>query len=170
MHDVATYPGSWPESQRESNDAAFPKHRAIKDISSLHLPQFQISYSCLMSPPALSKAPPKRPRQPGQDQESPRPHTKRPKRSASTYWDNLSKIWLTKDALEELCRRNNIQEKTHSRSYERRQPAPPPKPKERFVTDLLRDSSAEYINAVKKFSKSGGPDLTDLRNVIGSPL
>ncbi|OJD24939.1 hypothetical protein ACJ73_03700 [Blastomyces percursus] len=27
--------------------------------------------------------------------------------SASAYWDNLSKIWLTKDALEELDRRNS---------------------------------------------------------------
>ena len=58
-----------------------------------------------------------------------------------TFWDNLSKVWLTKRALRELDRRNN---KRPVQTY----PTP-----EICLTDLAR------------FARRGGPDLGHLRGV-----
>ncbi|OJD27311.1 hypothetical protein ACJ73_01304 [Blastomyces percursus] len=70
---------------------------------------------------------------------------------APAYWDNLSKIWLTKDALEELDRRNS-------------RPKPPRNHPFQFAPAFLRDCAPACSKQIKKVSRSGGPDLTDLRN------
>ncbi|EQL29102.1 hypothetical protein BDFG_08228 [Blastomyces dermatitidis ATCC 26199] len=89
--------------------------------------------------------------------------------SASAYWDNLSKIWLTKDALEELDRRNshlkppqNLHrpitrcfhtelKKKHCNPFQ-------------FAPTFLHDCAPTCSKQIKRVSRSGGPDLTDLRN------
>ncbi|KMW68959.1 hypothetical protein BDDG_13161 [Blastomyces dermatitidis ATCC 18188] len=89
--------------------------------------------------------------------------------SASAYWDNLSKIWLTKDALEELDRRNshlkppqNLHrpitrcfhtelKKKHCNPFQ-------------FAPTFLHDCAPTCSKQIKRVSRLGGPDLTDLRN------
>ncbi|KAF2786423.1 hypothetical protein K505DRAFT_354483 [Melanomma pulvis-pyrius CBS 109.77] len=68
------------------------------------------------------------------------------------FWDNLSKIWLTKRALRELDRRN-IQA---ARSL----------PRARASVPDTRNFIAESRNSksIKLFASRGGPDLSDLRN------
>ncbi|KAF2009987.1 hypothetical protein BU24DRAFT_455168 [Aaosphaeria arxii CBS 175.79] len=86
------------------------------------------------------------------------PHQVRTERSETTisneyptyqlppqFWDNLSKIWLTKNALRELKRRNEQQEKR----------LPPPQ--------SHRPVTRSFPATIRRFSRKGGPDLSDLR-------
>jgi hypothetical protein len=57
------------------------------------------------------------------------------------FWDNLSKVWLTRRALRELDRRNGTQ--------------PPPGPA----------TPAVYTTDRARFARHGGPDLRHLRGV-----
>ncbi|KAK2748574.1 hypothetical protein FQN57_000709 [Myotisia sp. PD_48] len=82
----------------------------------------------------------------------------------STYWDTLSKIWLTKCALAELDRRNiSAKEQDHLYSQLIR-------PQQSLTQQLesnrdpLIGFAPEHIKSVKQFSRAGGPDLSDLRN------
>ncbi|KKZ61712.1 hypothetical protein EMCG_03741 [[Emmonsia] crescens] len=88
--------------------------------------------------------------------------------SASAYWDNLSKIWLTKDALEELDRRNSclkppqnhhrpITRQFHTELKKRCNPF-------QFAPAFLRDCAPACSKQINRVSRLGGPDLTDLRN------
>ncbi|PGH28523.1 hypothetical protein GX50_08733 [[Emmonsia] crescens] len=88
--------------------------------------------------------------------------------SASAYWDNLSKIWLTKDALEELDRRNSrpkppqnhhrpITRRFHTELKKRCNPS-------QFAPAFLRDCAPACSKQIRRVSRLGGPDLTDLRN------
>jgi hypothetical protein len=83
------------------------------------------------------------------------------------FWDNLSKIWLTKRALRELDRRNTQAAPTPPRSlYRARRPV---------TRNCLaksktnRQNTADYepriLKDIKLFARHGGPDLSDLRNV-----
>ncbi|EEQ85131.2 uncharacterized protein BDCG_08400 [Blastomyces dermatitidis ER-3] len=87
--------------------------------------------------------------------------------SASAYWDNLSKIWLTKDALDELDRRNShlkplknhhqpLTQQFHTELRKHCNPF-------QFAPAFLRDCAA-CSKQIKRVSRLGGPDLTDLRN------
>ncbi|EGE00672.1 hypothetical protein TESG_07969 [Trichophyton tonsurans CBS 112818] len=97
--------------------------------------------------------------------------SKRPKFGppVSAYWDNISKIWLTRDALEELDRRNRASSRPES-PYSARRPLT-----RRFQARLKRDYQTpapdplinckpESVNRIKRLSRQGGPDLSDLRN------
>lgn len=89
-------------------------------------------------------------------------------RRPPTFWDNLSRIWLTRDALEELDRRNSASISSG-----------PPRSKQRPVTRLQKKerrphqkhssgaiySSPATLNDIRRYSRGGGPDLSDLRNV-----
>ncbi|KAI5917726.1 hypothetical protein F4810DRAFT_704704 [Camillea tinctor] len=63
------------------------------------------------------------------------------------YYDNLSKVWLTRLALRELDRRNSI--------------APQSKPSVR---------AGEYSRDLAEFARRGGPDLCHLRGVISANI
>ncbi|KAM5439874.1 hypothetical protein MferCBS31731_004285 [Microsporum ferrugineum] len=86
------------------------------------------------------------------------------------FWDNLSKVWLTKDALEELNRRNAASERpvpsarkhTH-RPLTRRFQATLKRHTHTLVPDPL-DSCKKSVREIKSFSRHGGPDLSDVRN------
>jgi hypothetical protein len=71
------------------------------------------------------------------------------------FWDNMSKIWLTRQALNELGRRNA--QSTSNRSPVQ-QPALP-------VSEYLSKVSQADIARLKVYARRGGPDLTDLRGV-----
>lgn len=62
-------------------------------------------------------------------------------------WDRLTKIWLTPRALDEIDRRTAAAKPPH-----------PPRP-----DPALHDLPVEDLRALKRFSRHGGPDLTDLR-------
>ncbi len=59
------------------------------------------------------------------------------------FWDNLSKVWLTRRALRELDRRNNAQ--------------PPSAP--------VASAPAVFTSDLARFSRHGGPNLRHLRGV-----
>ncbi|KAF2236504.1 hypothetical protein EV356DRAFT_512731 [Viridothelium virens] len=89
----------------------------------------------------------------------------------SSYWDKPSKIWLTKRALKELNRRNN-------------KPNNGPPPYRRFrrpltrslltkwtkgqqsISEILNKYSKDDFEELKRFSKLGGPDTSDLRGYL----
>ncbi|KAI2085718.1 hypothetical protein LOZ36_003809 [Ophidiomyces ophidiicola] len=82
-----------------------------------------------------------------------------PKRQKScrpqAYWDNLSTVHLTRSAIQELDRRNNssgLQQPLHRPVTRQLHP------------DFLRDCSSSHLKAIKRLSRLGGPDLSDLRN------
>jgi len=88
------------------------------------------------------------------------------------FWDNLSKIWLTRQALKELGRRNAqstsnqspVQFKvkkprTRSAVREFKQKAQPGIP----VSEYLSKAPLADIALLKTFARQGGPDLTNLR-------
>lgn len=86
------------------------------------------------------------------------------------FWEDLSKIWLTKDALRELNRRNA---KQLSHSSARRVPRPVTRAflkKKRLNTiqsvgDFLQNCASKTVKDIELFSRHGGPDLSDIRGV-----
>lgn len=62
------------------------------------------------------------------------------------FWDNLSKVWLTRGALKEIDRRNAAH------------PTPP-----RRASTL--PSRKAYSESLERFARHGGPDLCHLRGV-----
>jgi hypothetical protein len=90
----------------------------------------------------------------------------------AAFWDNLSKIWLTRRALEEFDRRNT--QPTHrSRSDRRvtRRAVAEWKDKEENwepiqpAADFLTRCSGGGLDEIKLLARHGGPDLSDLRGV-----
>ncbi|KLJ06094.1 hypothetical protein EMPG_10494 [Blastomyces silverae] len=88
--------------------------------------------------------------------------------SSSAFWDNLSKIWLTKDALEELDRRTSrpkppqnhhrpISPQFHTELKKGCNPF-------QFAPAFLRDCAPACSEQIQRVSSLGGFDLTDLRN------
>jgi hypothetical protein len=100
--------------------------------------------------------------------------SKRFKRSPA-FWDNLSKVPLTRSALKELERRYALSDRscvqpkikkprTRSAVREFKQRAQPIVP----VSEYLPKASQADISILKVFAtqqRRGGPDLTDLRGV-----
>ena len=81
------------------------------------------------------------------------PSTKRQKvekqlrrRTPTSFWDNLSRQWLTPRALREFDRRT----------------APPATPLPPDLPDLKRE---DYSAHLKRFARHGGPSLGDIRAV-----
>ncbi|KAM5437939.1 hypothetical protein McanMca71_002161 [Microsporum canis] len=91
-------------------------------------------------------------------------------RPASAYWDSLSKIWLTRDALEELDRRNGASDSISGLSK------PPIRPLTRqfqaalkcryetLASDPSKSCKPANLREIRRLSRQGGPDLSDLRN------
>lgn len=73
------------------------------------------------------------------------------------FWDRLSKLWLTRQALRELDRRNT------QRAPSRREAA-------RHTADYRRCRKLRISKDIKLFARHGGPDLSDLRNVCCKTL
>ncbi|EGD84830.1 hypothetical protein H112_08546 [Trichophyton rubrum D6] len=101
-----------------------------------------------------------------------RPPSKRLKhrQPASAYWDSLSKIWLTRDALEELDRRNRASHSVPESLYFRHRPltrqlqARLKRCHQTPAPDPLISCKPESLSKIKRLSRQGGPDLSDLRN------
>ena len=93
----------------------------------------------------------------------------------AAFWDRLSKIWLTKRALRELDRRNSqstqvLFDSSHERA--RRQPASRDFLAQSDRSCQITQDAADYIRYcgpkvlkdIRRFTRRGGPDLSDLRN------
>ncbi|KAF3482660.1 uncharacterized protein GIQ15_01984 [Arthroderma uncinatum] len=123
----------------------------------------------------VSLGPSRKRQEPDHYLDQPPPLSKRPKvdQPSPAYWDNLSKIWLTRDALKELDRRNralssNIEP---SRSHHRHHRPLTRKLQERLkhryeapAPDPLVNCKPESLREIKRLSRQGGPDLSDIRN------
>ncbi|KAL5338945.1 hypothetical protein BJX70DRAFT_398146 [Aspergillus crustosus] len=66
------------------------------------------------------------------------------------FWDNLTKLWLTKSGLREVSRRCT--------PVYSDQPSIP----QLFAPDFLRSCSTASIKEIKRLSRYGGPDLSDI--------
>lgn len=119
---------------------------------------------------------PSRKRQESDYLDPPRPPSKRLKlrQPTSAYWDSLSKIWLTRDALEELDRRNRASDNVPESPYFRHRPltrqlqARLKRRHQTLAPDPLISCKPESLSKIKRLSRQGGPDLSDLRNVCNS--
>ncbi|KAL1952989.1 hypothetical protein VTO42DRAFT_3785 [Malbranchea cinnamomea] len=112
-------------------------------------------------PCSMTLNPSRKRRQPKQGPYNPsqRPLKRQTLSKPPAYWDNLSKIWLTKGALREFDQRNSYL--TPSQKY----PKPVSRrPRLQFARDPLHGCSPECLKQIKRFSRLGGPDLSDLRN------
>jgi hypothetical protein len=85
------------------------------------------------------------------------------------FWDSLSKIWLTKQALRELERRN-----TSLRSLNHRARRPITRNflaeqrnthRQISAADFASRCSPSRLKDIKQFARCGGPDLSELINV-----
>ncbi|KAK2746520.1 hypothetical protein FQN57_003146 [Myotisia sp. PD_48] len=94
------------------------------------------------------------------------------RQKTNQYWDNLSKLWLTKHALAELDRRNALEEQDCLDP----QPIHQPLTRARYAKlteqskptrDALLNFLPETIKSIKQFARAGGPDLSDLRDYPG---
>ena len=91
------------------------------------------------------------------------------------FWDNLSKVWLTKRALKEFDRRNTVVESPSlcPKSHESLAHRTSPKPKRHSQTsqstpyDFFHHAT-KNTNYIKQFARHGGPNLTDIRGVWAS--
>ncbi len=126
------------------------------DISGLHMlePPCSRKRSHMLEPPCSRKRPRWKPPQLNElSQSISKKQNLRHSGISETpaaFWDNLSKIWLTKRALRELDRRNA--QFTHSlpRSSHR---------------ETHRPVTRSFLTQVKLSARDGGPDLSDLRTV-----
>ena len=93
----------------------------------------------------------------------------------AAFWDNLSRIWLTKRALRELDRRNAQFDpsNTHCSLRRSQRPVTPrglsilQKNDWRFQSagEVLLRCTPACIKRIKSFARHGGPDLSDLKGV-----
>ena len=92
--------------------------------------------------------------------------------SPATFWDNLSKIWLTKRALKELDRRNKASVQHPSQSLRRQRPATRDSRRNsrsiQPATDYCSYCGPGTLRDIKAFARHGGPDLSGLRSVCAS--
>lgn len=87
------------------------------------------------------------------------------------FWDNLSKVELTRRALEELDRRD-YEAAVNPRPIcpHSHQPLTEPKKSSQPLTSAdkyLCDCGASDLKDLKRSARYGGPDLSDLRGVCG---
>ncbi|KAL4908518.1 hypothetical protein BDW74DRAFT_101427 [Aspergillus multicolor] len=69
-----------------------------------------------------------------------------------TFWNGLTKIWLTNIALRELRRRTD--------GSHPKQPARPTEPS----TGIISSLSLEPLTELRRYARAGGPDVLNLRN------
>lgn len=93
----------------------------------------------------------------------------------AAFWENLSKIWLTKRALRELNRRRTQFAPSPPSASCRRLPRPvtrrvrtelqQDRQPTQSAADFLHNCAARCFKDIQVLSRHGGPDLSDLRGV-----
>ncbi|KAI0201878.1 hypothetical protein F4808DRAFT_469180 [Astrocystis sublimbata] len=82
-----------------------------------------------------------------------------PNRLPPAFWDKLSEVPLTKNAIRELERRNT-KESLHTQFLG----TPPPR------RPITQRSVTQYLNRIRRFARRGGPDLSGLRYYCGPSI
>lgn len=151
-----------------------PPHHAESEVPTIenhHMPELLLSGSRS-----------RRRLEPSQLNETSRPVSKKQRLSSPSgshpppaFWDNLSKLWLTKGALREQDRRNIQAAPSLPRSPHRRARWPVTRDflakskrnhqTTQYTADYLRYYEPRILKDIKLFARHGGPDLSDLRNV-----
>jgi hypothetical protein len=103
----------------------------------------------------------------------------RDSRATAAFWDNLSTIWLTKNALRELDRRNAEAAASNHRRHSLQKPFS--RPVSRLdvaewkanqlqpATEYLTGCTQKRAGEIRSLARHGGPDLSDLRGVRPAP-
>ncbi|KAF7864527.1 hypothetical protein EAF04_006659 [Stromatinia cepivora] len=99
-----------------------------------------------------------------------RPNTFTTSHPPPAFWDNLSEIWFTRNALQELDRRNSSPPLSAHRPVTRKFVAEL-KEEENLepAVDFLARCSARRLKDIQLFARHGGPNLSDLRGYLKSP-
>ena len=135
-----------------------------------------------MTEPLLSSPRKRRRSEPPQLTETSQPVSKKQRLDPASgsqpppaFWDNLSKIWLTKGALRELDRRNARATpsppyspyRSARRPVTRNLPAKSKKNRQtaQYTADYISPCEPRILEDIRIFARHGGPDLSDLRNV-----
>lgn len=135
-----------------------------------------------MAEPLLSSSPKGQHSEPPQPNKTPHPRSEKQRLShpggsqpPAAFWDNLSKIWLTKQALRELDRRNTQATPSPPRSLYRRArrlvirnflaESKRNRQTTKHTTNYLGYYESRIFKDIRLFARHGGPDLSDLRNV-----
>ncbi len=156
------------ESTGTSNALATSRKSGVPVIDDCHMPEPQPSSSCE--------------RRRSESIETSQPMLKRQRLSHPSgsqpppaFWDNLSKVWLTKRALRELDRRNtqavsNLPHPLYRQAHRpiARKSLVESKRNRQFTQynpDYLRSHGPKILKDIKLFARHGGPDLSDLRDV-----
>ena len=134
---------------------------------------------CHRSMPSL---PPSNPRnrqraEPIQLEKTSHPTPKRQKlnrhrsQAASAYWDNVSKVWLTKRALKELDRRtrqprlNPHPVHQHARRPATRSCTAKLHCRTDYTVNPVDNYDSRIAKKIRLYARQGGPDLSELRSV-----
>lgn len=104
------------------------------------------------------------------DQEQAYPQPKR-RQVTSSYWDNLSTVWLTQGALQELDRRTSVQPQPErnpdsrpaTRLSTRRQRES--RGVIKYADEFIRECTPQRLREIRHFARRGGPDLRDIAHV-----
>jgi hypothetical protein len=94
----------------------------------------------------------------------------------SVFWDNLSKVWLTQNALRELDQRNNRAARNAHKERQRQVSNPLTRaalakwkeenlPGIQSATEFLDCCTLRRLRDIQKFARLGGPDVSELRGV-----
>lgn len=146
-------------------------------------PPSEASTSCeYLMPESTPSNPRKRQRsEPAQLEKTSQPAPKKQRldrhsrsQTPAAYWDNASKVWLTKRALKELDRRTRQARPTprparqHTRRQVTRNSVAESKRSHRtaqYTADPLSSYESRTAKKIKLSARQGGPDLSELRNV-----
>jgi len=88
-----------------------------------------------------------------------------PARPPPSFYDRLSKLPLTKRVLEEFDRRSDESAQTSYSLPQARVHCPEHKDASKPAVEYLRRSSPTRLQHIKRWARTGGPDLSDLRGV-----
>lgn len=121
----------------------------------------------------------RRPEQPELSHPSPSPKRRKTKHPSASrpppeFWDNLSKVLLTRRALIEFDRRNN-QPSLRSRPVTRSAVGQWREDSNNWhqikhIAAAIKSPSRSSLKNIRAFAKQGGPDLSDLRGVCISEI
>ncbi|EZF32759.1 hypothetical protein TMEN_3561 [Trichophyton mentagrophytes] len=101
------------------------------------------------------------------DQEQAYPQPKR-RQVTSSYWDNLSTVWLTQGALQEFDRRTSVQpqpeENPDSRPATRLSTRRQRESRGviKYADEFIRECTPQRLREIRHFARRGGPDLRDI--------
>ena len=179
IRDSPPMPSEVASSYRSSHDDLLKRHRRSTSPLSPSTPSAE--QANVVNHHMINASNPRKRQRPSS--QAPQPFPKKQKLTSASasfqyppeFWDNLSKIWLTRSALKELdcrnarsivespspsCRRITLPV-TSRAVAESKKTCWPVQP----VSEFLQSCGTTCLENIRVFSRHGGPDLSDLRGV-----